>query len=148
MLHLNGGKINSHDQELIIALWRYFPEPEAEGQTFKCWCTDAECRKKYDPKTANLTETTDLYVMWENLKPSSSSSSQLSFALSSESSEEKKSSKGLSASSIVAISLCVFFTLVIVVILIITYAPKKDHKSNESAGVKGVTEKSPLMNEP
>ena len=148
MLHLNGGKINGLDQESLIATGRHFPEPEAEGQTFKYWCTDVECRKKYDPMTANITEITDLYVMWEDSESSSSHSSHSSFVSLSESSWEKKSGKRLSASSIVAISLCAFFTLVIVIILIITYLSKKDHKNNESPSAKKVTEKSPLINEP
>ena len=35
-----------------------------EGNTFLFWCLDTKCNEKYDPKTTDITNVTELYAVW------------------------------------------------------------------------------------
>ena len=63
MLHLNGGKINSHED--LIVIQSNFPVPVKDGSTFSFWCTDADCSEM--PNGTKATNATDLYAMWDTL---------------------------------------------------------------------------------
>ena len=69
ILHLNGGKINNDvNQETLVVTQKHFPDPVREGSKFSFWCIDnkaAECTRKYDPQTTDITGITELYAQWD-----------------------------------------------------------------------------------
>ena len=64
LLHLNGGKINAMNKEMVAVTVDYLPEPVKEGEPFLYWCEDENCNTKYDPKTSDLTKLLELYAIF------------------------------------------------------------------------------------
>lgn len=66
-LHLNGGRINDLEEDTLIVIEKFFSEPVMLENTFAFWCGDVNCNAKYDPKTSSLSDTTELYAVWNTV---------------------------------------------------------------------------------
>ena len=64
MLYLNGGKINSLNQEALVVTQRHFPDPVRSGNTFLYWCNDDRCDGRYNNKTTDMSQVSGLYAGW------------------------------------------------------------------------------------
>ena len=62
-LDLNGGKINSLGQEIIVVTQKHFPDPVKGGYTFLYWFS-LDTNEIYDPNTTDITRITLLYARW------------------------------------------------------------------------------------
>lgn len=61
-LVLNGGKINGIDQDSLVVVLGHFMTPEKKGSTFLYWCTDSECKEKYNPSNPGTSKSNALFV--------------------------------------------------------------------------------------